>query len=131
MINNKLLRIIDNKWQPTRDVEKFEIPPRIYDVVSRRINILKEEERDILDCASIIGEEFSSNILKSVTKLNRLSLLKKLNRIERNYQLIHSSEGLYRFDHAKISEVRYQACAKELFNRLPFILKTQRSKDYD
>jgi pimeloyl-ACP methyl ester carboxylesterase/sugar-specific transcriptional regulator TrmB len=114
LINNKLLKIEENKWQPTRDVDKFEIPPRIYDIIYRRINILKEEERDILDCAAIIGEEFSSNILKSVTKLSRLGLLKKLNRIERNYQLIHSYSRGYRFDHTKIREVLYKEMAPEL-----------------
>jgi pimeloyl-ACP methyl ester carboxylesterase/sugar-specific transcriptional regulator TrmB len=114
LINNKLLRMKENKWQPTKDIEKLEIPPRIYNIISCRISSLKEKERDLLDCASIIGEEFSSNTLKSVTKLNRLSLLKKLNRVERNYQLIHSTDGLYRFDHAKIREVIYKEMSPEL-----------------
>ena len=91
-----------------------EIPPKIHDIILDRTNILREEERDILDCASVVGEEFSSDMIEKITGLNRLRLLKKLSRIERKYQLIHSFDGKYRFDHAKIREVIYQEMAPEL-----------------
>jgi pimeloyl-ACP methyl ester carboxylesterase len=103
-----------DKWKLSKDVKEIEIPPKVRDVISRRIRLLGEEERDILDCASIVGEEFSSNLIEMVTDLDRLLLLKKLNNVERKYQLIHSFDGKYRFDHAKIREVLYQEMNLEL-----------------
>jgi pimeloyl-ACP methyl ester carboxylesterase len=114
LINKKLLKIVDDKWNLAEDIDNLQIPPRIHDVISRRISILQEEERDILDCASVVGEEFSSDMIEAITGLNRLKLLKKLNIVERKYQLIHSFDGLYRFDHAKIREILYQEMSKEL-----------------
>lgn len=114
LINKKILTRKGDTWSFTKEITKIELPPGIRDVISRRINILGDEERDVLDCASIVGEEFSSDMIEKVTGLSRLPLLKKLNNIERKYQLIHSFEGKYRFDHAKIREVLYQEMSPEL-----------------
>ena len=114
LINKKLLKKEGNKWKLAKEIIEVNIPPKIHDLISRRTNILKEEERDILDCASVVGEEFTSDIIEKVTGLNRLRVLKKLNNIERKYQLIHSREGKYAFDHSKIREVLYQEMAPEL-----------------
>ena len=104
LINKKLLIKKGDKWKLAKNIKEIEIPPRIRDVISRQIHILKEEERDILDCASVVGEAFSSELIERVTSLDRLRLLKKLNNVERKYQLIHSFDGKFRFDHSKIRE---------------------------
>jgi len=104
----------DARWKLSKNIKEVEIPPRVYDVVVRRINALKDEERDILDCASVVGEEFSSSVVENVSGLGRIELLKCLNNIERKYHLVHSFEGGYRFDHSKISEVLYNEIAPEL-----------------
>ncbi len=114
LINQKLLIKKDDKWKFAKNIKDIEIPPRIHDVLAHRIHILKEEERDILDCASVVGEEFSSDVIEVITGLNRLRVLKKLNNIERKYQLIHSFDGKFRFDHSKIREFLYQEIALEL-----------------
>jgi pimeloyl-ACP methyl ester carboxylesterase/predicted amidohydrolase len=104
----------DARWKLSKNIEEIEIPPRVYDVVVSRINALKDEERDILDCASVAGEEFSSGVVENVSGLNRIGLLKCLNNIERKYHLVHSFEDGYRFDHSKIREVLYNEIAPEL-----------------
>jgi sugar-specific transcriptional regulator TrmB/pimeloyl-ACP methyl ester carboxylesterase/DNA polymerase III delta prime subunit len=114
LINKKLLKKEGDKWKLAQGIMEVNIPPKIHDLISRRTNILKEEERDILDCASVVGEEFTSDIITKVTGLNRLRVLKKLNNIERKYQLIHSREGIYSFDHSKIRQVLYQEMVPEL-----------------
>jgi len=80
----------------------------------RGIHLLTEEERDILDCASVVGEDFSSDIIEKVAGLSRIRLLKKLNTIERKYQLIHSQGDEYSFDNAKIRELLYNEIAPKL-----------------
>jgi sugar-specific transcriptional regulator TrmB/pimeloyl-ACP methyl ester carboxylesterase len=114
LITRKLLRIKDNKWALTEDLNDINISPRIYDLVTRRIDLLREDERDVLDCASVIGDEFTSDAIQEITGLDRLRLLKKLNRVERKYQLIHSTENRFRFDHSKIREVLYKEINPEL-----------------
>ncbi|MDH5624261.1 MAG: alpha/beta fold hydrolase, partial [Candidatus Bathyarchaeota archaeon] len=104
----------DAHWKLSKNIEEVEIPPRVYDVVVSRINALRNEERDILDCASVAGEEFSSSVVENVSGLNRIGLLKCLNNIERKYHLVHSFEDGYRFDHSKIREVLYNEIAPEL-----------------
>jgi len=114
LINKKILTRKGDTWSLAKEIAKIELPPGVHNVISRRINILKDEERDVLDCASILGQEFSSDMIEKITGLSRLPLLKKLNNIERKYQLIHSFDGKYRFDHAKIREVLYQEMSPEL-----------------
>lgn len=103
----------DDGWK-LENVEKIEIPPRVYDVVVRRINALKDEEREILDCASVIGEEFSSSLVERISGLTRVELLKNLSAIERKYHLVHSFEGGCRFDHSKIRETLYEEIPSDL-----------------
>jgi pimeloyl-ACP methyl ester carboxylesterase len=104
----------DACWKLSKDIEAVEIPPRVYDVVVHRISALSDEEKDILDCASVVGEEFSSGIIENVSGLGRIKLLKILNSIERRYHLVHSLEDGYQFDHSKIREVLYNEMAPEL-----------------
>jgi pimeloyl-ACP methyl ester carboxylesterase len=103
-------------WKLSKDIKEVEIPPRVYDVVVHRINALRDEERDILNCASVVGEEFSSKVIEGVSGVSRIGLLKTLNNIEGKYHLIHSFEDGCRFDHSKIREVLYNEIAPELRN---------------
>lgn len=120
---NEILRLLleqhilvkkDNSWTLTQKIEDIDIPTRILDIIKRRIIRLTDEEREMLDCAAVIGDEFSSEILESVLGQNRLSILKSLSKVARERHLIHSKERGYRFDHSKIREVLYNEMAPEL-----------------
>jgi pimeloyl-ACP methyl ester carboxylesterase/sugar-specific transcriptional regulator TrmB len=114
LINKKIITPKDEKWALTKSLNEIELPHTLRDVISLRISLLSEEERDILDCASVIGEQFTSNLIKDITDLNRLQVLKRLNKIERKYQLIHSNNDKYRFDHSKIRQFLYHEITSEL-----------------
>jgi len=116
LMQQKVLIKEDACWKLSKDIEEVEIPPRVYDVVVHRINALKDEERDILNCASVVGEAFSSEVIESVSGVSRIRLLKTLNNIEGKYHLIHAFEDGCRFDHSKIREVLYNEIAPELRN---------------
>ncbi len=104
----------DGVWQMEGSLEELPIPSRVYDVVVRRLDRLKDEHRGILERASILGEEFQSDILQYLSSLERVQLLKELNDIERSYNLIHSSRNKYKFDHSKIRDVLYHGVNDEL-----------------
>ncbi len=104
----------NGKWQIEGIAEEAHIPSRIYDVIVRRLNRLKEEQRDILECASVVGEEFESAVVEKITGTNRMKLLKDFNYIEKTHDLIHYSNKKYRFDHSKTREILYTGINLEL-----------------
>jgi sugar-specific transcriptional regulator TrmB/pimeloyl-ACP methyl ester carboxylesterase len=79
-----------------------------------KIRLLKEEERDFLDVASVVGEQFSPEIIERVTGSNRLRVLKTLISIESEHQLIHADGDEYRFDDSNIREALYNAIKPKL-----------------
>lgn len=72
------------------------------------INLLTEEERDILDCASVIGEEFSIDLLEQVSGFTRIRLLKKLNNIERKHNFVQYKANSYEFSNSNIRNILYE-----------------------
>lgn len=111
---NLIVQNKDDKWKLSTDIDELKVPSKVYDVIKRRLNRLKMEQRDIMECACIEGEEFRSEIIGEVLDISRLKLLKNLNEIERTHKLIHSISNRYRFDHTKITEVLYQGMTAEL-----------------
>jgi sugar-specific transcriptional regulator TrmB/pimeloyl-ACP methyl ester carboxylesterase len=70
-----------------------------------KIHLLNEEERDLLEIASIVGEEFSSEMIENVTGYNRVKVLQTLATIEKSHQLVRSVGDKYRFDNPKVREI--------------------------
>ncbi|MCK4757492.1 MAG: tetratricopeptide repeat protein, partial [Thermoplasmata archaeon] len=104
----------EEAWTLVTDLDKLDIPSKVYDVIKRRLDRLMKEQRDILECASIVGEEFHSGIIEKTIGINKIQLLKNLSEIEKVHNLIHYLSDKYRFDHAKIKEVLYNGIGGEL-----------------
>ncbi len=104
----------DGERYVMREIEAEDIPTRVKDVVKRRIDALDQDDRDILECAAVMGEEFSSDILAEALGIPKIRLLKKLGNIKRKHMLIRYSDGKYRFDHAMIREILYSEIDLEL-----------------
>ncbi len=101
-------------WILAKNLEDVKIPSKIYNVIKRRLNRLGSEDREILDYASVIGENFTSTILVEALGVERIQLLEQLRVLEQTHRLIQPSNGSYRFDHAKIKEVAYGEIPEEL-----------------
>jgi predicted ATPase len=101
-------------WNATAGLEKMDIPSKVYDVIKRRLDRLMKEQKKILDCASVVGEEFQSDVVGKVVGLNKIQLLENLSDVEKTHRLIHSYQKKYKFDHAKIREVLYNGIMDEL-----------------
>ncbi|UCE37634.1 MAG: tetratricopeptide repeat protein [Thermoplasmata archaeon] len=101
-------------WILTKDLKDVHIPSKVNVAVNRRLNRVKEEGREILDIAAVIGEEFTSAILAKAANLEKVHLLKQLRILEQNHKLIRSVDTKYKFDHAKIKEVTYSKIPLEL-----------------
>ena len=72
------------------------------------ILMLTEDERDLLDFASVVGEDFSPDIIKEVTGYSRLKVLKSLIKIESEHKLIQSVGEKFRFVNPETRETVYK-----------------------
>jgi tetratricopeptide (TPR) repeat protein len=85
------------------------IPPRITDLIARRLNRLQDMERELLEVAATGGVRFHVDDLASAASVGRMETLRQLHRLERRHGIILPVErGLYQFAHGKIQEVLYQ-----------------------
>ncbi len=114
LVEEEHLKNEEGVWSLEGSMDEVHIPSKIYDVIARRLGRLIREQSELLECASVVGEEFDSQILGDVTGWNRMDLLKNLNEIEKVHNLIHSMKKKYKFDHNKIREVLYNDINEEL-----------------
>ena len=114
LMEDGLLAQENGGWTLARQLGDLEIPTRVYDVLVRRLGRVEAPHRELLDLASVMGEDFRSDALALVLGLSRIDVLKALDRLERRHQLVRSRESGYRFDHVKIKEVLYAEIPKEL-----------------
>jgi predicted ATPase len=101
-------------WILKEPLDKIHMPTKVFDVIARRLSKLIKEQREMLECASVVGEEFESAIVGDALEIKRIKLLKNLAEIEKLHKLVHSKGSLYRFDHAKIREALYKEIPDEL-----------------
>jgi hypothetical protein len=92
------------------------IPAKIKDIVLRRVDALKPNQRKILDVASVIGSKFDPELLGAVLAQDSLETLETLGAIAKSTSLVACEGSNYRFDHAKVREALYEEMAPPLRN---------------
>ena len=84
------------------------IPTKVKDIVLRRVDALKPNQRKILDVASVIGSKFDPELLGAVLAQDSLETLENLGAIAKSTSLVAFEETGYRFDHAKVRDALYE-----------------------
>ena len=120
----------NGKWALNLPISKIRIPDKVRDVILRRLSRVSEEERRILDLASVVGEEFESATVQELLGIDRLRLLRSLSSIEKMHSLILSVESGYRFTHSKVREVLYDELLPELRREFHSLLAEWMEKQY-
>ena len=87
--------------------DNFEIPKKIKDVILRRLDALKSDQRIILDAASVMGEKFDPKLIAAVVSQDNVTVLRDLNEIAKTTLMIRCDGNYYRFSHAKSREMIY------------------------
>jgi len=105
---------VDGRWTMKGVTSEIEIPPSLRDIVAFRLGKLSEEEREILEAASILGYRFTSALLGQLIDVPRIKLLRTLQKLEKNRRLIACYEAGYRFDHHLVYETVYDGILAEL-----------------
>ena len=93
---------------------KLGIPAKVKDIILRRLDFLRPNQRKMLELASVIGEKFDPNLLSSVMSTGTLDVLEALNDVSASTSLVFSTDSYYSFDHAKSQEVLYSELPLDL-----------------
>lgn len=101
-------------WRLLGRPEEMRVPQRVHDVIARRLQRLDETSREILDVAAVMGRRFTVETISAALNLPRVELLRRLGRLEKNYQLIVFESGSYTFTHHLIRDVLYEELAEPL-----------------
>ena len=93
---------------------KIGIPYKVREVILRRLEGLRPEERRILDVASVIGDKFDACLIGSVLSIDSLVVLETLNKMFHTTLLLRVEDNAYTFDHALSRDVLYQEISQPL-----------------
>ena len=105
----------DDRWLISKR-EEHTLPRKIEDIFKKKIAMMDEHMREILECASAIGDVFDPQILSQIFGMDRFDLLRKLRNIEEKYGIIHFSGENCVFEHTIAREVIYHSIPKPMRN---------------
>ncbi len=104
----------DDSWIYNEEASLTAVSDKVQDVIRQRVDRLDDDSREVLQFAACQGEYFQSSVLIDCLKLDKISLLKKLQLLEKEYNVIHYENKNYRFDHILIKDVLYDSILPEL-----------------
>jgi class 3 adenylate cyclase/tetratricopeptide (TPR) repeat protein len=116
LIDTGMLRFVDGRWEPTGDLSGIAIPPTIHALLAARLDQLPDDERAVVDPASVIGLVFVQASLQAIVDDDvRNQVPAHLTTLEQR-QLVRrqtDEEALeYRFAHLMIRDATYAGLLK-------------------
>ena len=63
LIDTGAIEKVEGSWRARKFEGKIEIPGTILDVIARRLSRLSQEDKDMINSASVIGEHFDPRVL--------------------------------------------------------------------
>jgi class 3 adenylate cyclase/tetratricopeptide (TPR) repeat protein len=118
LIDDALLRRDDGHWVPAADLDRVAIPPTIQALIAARLDRLAQEERAVIERASVVGRVFYRGAVARLSpERARPEVGSHLTTLVRR-ELIrpHASEfgdDTFRFRHLLIRDAAYEALPKE------------------
>jgi class 3 adenylate cyclase/tetratricopeptide (TPR) repeat protein len=102
----------DSRYHLAKDIQDVTIPSTIQDVIMARVDSLYEGAKGVLQIGSVVGREFSQDLIQKVTGLSERELLSHLS-VLRDSELLYE-RGIYPqsthiFKHALTQEVAYNS----------------------
>ena len=110
----KIIEREDNRYRITKDIKEVTIPATVQDVIMARVDSLPEGSKSLLQTMSVIGREFSYDLIKRITGLTEqeqelLSQLSVLKDSELLFERGIYPQSTYIFKHALTQEVAYNS----------------------
>ena len=117
LLDTGRLRVEDGRWVPAGDLSGLSIPPTIHALLAARLDGLPDEERAVVDPASVIGLSFPMPAVESLVHTEiREKVTPLLGALVRR-QLVRPAPGdiesdAYRFAHLLIRDAAYAGLLK-------------------
>jgi tetratricopeptide (TPR) repeat protein len=89
------------------DSTEVEAPAAVRDLAGARLKLLADDERNLLDCASVQGFTFDPDLVARALELKPIQTLQRLAALERRTGLVRAHGAGYRFDHHQVQEALY------------------------
>jgi len=110
----KIIEREDNRYRITKDIKEVTIPATVQDVIMARVDSLPEGSKSLLQTMSVIGREFSYDLIKRITGLTEqeqelLSQLSVLKDSELLFERGIYPQSTYIFKHALTQDVVYNS----------------------
>jgi len=102
----------DNTYRIAKDIQTVTIPATIQDVIMARVDSLPEITKEVLQTGSVVGREFSHDLINRVTELPEQELLSHLSLLKDSefvYERGIYPHSAYIFKHALTQEVAYDS----------------------
>jgi len=96
-------------WAQSLNLNELRIPHGISAVVQQRLEKLDSDSRDIIEWASVIGNEFEKDILKAISGDSARKISQALRKLREANIVKKLEDNVYAFDHAKIQETLYSS----------------------
>ncbi|HLF89261.1 MAG TPA: adenylate/guanylate cyclase domain-containing protein [Anaerolineales bacterium] len=107
---------VNGHWRTTKEIENISVPDTLAAVINTRLDRLKDDEKQIIQTASVIGREFQYNILNEIYEMDHHHLggildssLTDLQRRELVREKARIPQRLYTFKHALTQETAYES----------------------
>ncbi len=108
------LRLENGAVQVVSSLAESGLPTRFHDLVASRTSGLSPSEHELLEAAAVGGLVFRGEELAAVVEQSLLSVLRTLQRIGRERQLVRPDGDAWRFDHALLRDAIYERTASPL-----------------
>ncbi|NIO04568.1 MAG: guanylate cyclase, partial [Proteobacteria bacterium] len=108
----KIIEREDKRYRITKDLQEVTIPATIQDVIMARVDTLPEGTKGLLQTVSVIGREFSYNLIKRVTGLTEEELLSHLSGLKDSELLYERGiypQSTYIFKHMLTQDIAYDS----------------------
>ncbi|MCH8874307.1 protein kinase, partial [candidate division KSB1 bacterium] len=105
--SKQVIFLKDGVWHNAEGSLEIDVPQKVEDIFLQRVSALNDEEREILQLASVIGHKFRASQLSPLLQLPTIKLLKILQRIEAGLQIIASTEVGFHFEHPLLRDMLY------------------------
>ncbi len=93
---------------------KITVPASVRELLERRLRDVPEDERPILEVASVLGYEFDPDLVARVLEVKRLKVLQALAVLERRAGVVRAAGPRFRFAHHQLREVVYDGMPEAL-----------------
>jgi class 3 adenylate cyclase/tetratricopeptide (TPR) repeat protein len=108
----KIIEREDSRYRITKDIKEVTIPATVQDVIMARVDSLPEGSKSLLQTASVVGREFSYDLIMRVTGLTEKGLLSQLS-VLKDSELLYERgiypQSTYIFKHTLTQEVAYNS----------------------